>query len=147
MPLTGTFPRVVDEKSRVPVPARLRDQLDDPQANALYLTPGTDHCVAIYTEKGLQQLAAKLEQSPPTHSSVRAYMRLFYAQAERVEIDSQGRIRLPDRLISLAGIEREVVVIGVQDHMEVWDRKRWEIFVEENTPRFDTLAEGAFQPK
>lgn len=147
MPLTGTYPRTVDEKNRVPVPARLREQLDDPESNVLYLTPGTDHCVGVYTEAGLEQLAARLAEAPPTHSSVRTYLRLFYAQAERVEVDSQGRIRLPDRLISLAGVGREVVLLGVQDHIELWDRKRWEIFVEENSPRFDALAEGVFQPR
>lgn len=145
MPLTGTYARAVDEKGRVTVPSRLRDQLDDPQTTVLYLAPGTDRCLSLYTEKGLERLANQLAQSPPTRTDVRTFLRLFYAQAQRVEIDMQSRIRLPERLTKLAGIDREVVVIGVQDHMEVWDRKRWDVYVEENSPRFDTIAEGAFR--
>ena len=70
-------------------------------------------------------------------------MRLFYASAERVEFDSQSRIRIPDRLADYAGLTRDVYLLGVQDHVELWDRDAWEAFMKLHTPEFDQLAHQA----
>ena len=89
MLLTGTFARSVDEKLRIAVPKRLRDCLGDPAPAALFITPGTDNSLALYTEEALARLAERLAHSSPTQHDVRAFSRLFYAQAQRVELDVQ----------------------------------------------------------
>lgn len=144
MLLTGTFARSVDEKLRVAVPKRLRDCLGEGPVT-LFITPGTDHSLALYTEEALGRLAERLAHSSPTQQDVRAFSRLFYAQAQRVELDVQGRIRIPPELAKLAGLEQEAVLLGVQDHLELWDRKRWEAYLAEQSARYDRLAEAAFR--
>jgi MraZ protein len=145
MLLTGTFARSVDEKQRVAIPKRLRDALEQPDLKALYVTPGTDGSISIYTEEGLARLAERLAGSSPAQQEVRAFSRLFYAQAERVELDNQGRILIPAELARQASLGKEVVLLGVQDHMELWDRGRWESYFNEKSPRYDEIAEAALK--
>ena len=96
--LTGTFQRSLDQKQRVAIPKRLRTVMatDTSQEGSsdgdrvLYVAPGTDRSLAIYTEEGLSRLGEQLSGASPTGQDVRAFSRLFYARAQRVELDSQG---------------------------------------------------------
>ncbi len=147
MLLTGTFPRTIDEKQRVAIPKRLRDGLQQPGADsALYVAPGTDGSLALYTEESFSKLAEQLAASPPTGQEVRAFSRLFYSQAQRVDLDRQGRIRIPPELVELASLVREIVLVGVYDHLELWDRQRWQEYRAEQQTQYDQLAERAFRP-
>ncbi|HTN75648.1 MAG TPA: division/cell wall cluster transcriptional repressor MraZ, partial [Pirellulaceae bacterium] len=74
-----------------------------------------------------------------------AFSRLFYAQAQAVEIDSQGRIRIPSELADLARLGKEIMLLGVRDHMEIWDKTRWDEYLNNQQPRYDQLAESAFE--
>lgn len=143
MLLTGTFARSLDEKQRIAIPKRLRDALGSSLA-ALYVTPGNDGSLSIYTEEELSKLAERLAASSPAQQEVRAFGRLFYAQAERVELDSQGRVRIPPELAQTAGLQKDVVLLGVQNHMELWDKLRWETYLAGQQPRYDEIAEAAF---
>lgn len=145
MLLTGTFPRTMDEKQRVAIPKRLRDALQpDNDLLTLYVAPGTDGSLALYTEESFSRLAARLAASPPTGQDVRAFSRLFYSQAQRVELDRQGRLRVPPELALLAALEKEVILVGVQDHLELWDRERWQTYLGQRQAHYDELAEKAF---
>jgi MraZ protein len=142
MLLTGTHPRTLDDKKRLALPRRLREQLGEP--DVLFVTPGPDQCLWVYTQDGLEQLAARLDQAPATDAEARVFRRLYFAQTEAVDIDRSGRILVPDRLVQFAGLQHEVVLIGVRDHLELWDAQRWQQYLSQNAPRFDTVAEGAF---
>jgi MraZ protein len=144
MLLTGTFTRAVDEKLRIAIPKPLREILASTGSGAMYVTPGTDGSLALYTEGTLARLAERLAQSSPNAQDVRAFSRLFYARAQSVELDSQGRVRIPPELAQLSGLSKEVVLIGVQDHLELWDRIRWELYVAEKQNHYDQIAEAAF---
>lgn len=144
MLLTGTFVRTIDEKLRLAIPKRLREALGAGPDRVLFLTPGTDRSLAIYTEESLGQLAQRLAAASPAGPDVRAFGRLFYAQAQPAEIDSQGRIRVPPELAELAGLAKEAVLLGVQDHLEIWDRARWDQYLAERQARYDQIAEAAF---
>jgi MraZ protein len=144
MLLTGTFARSLDEKLRLAIPKRLREALEGAQQTALYLAPGTDQSLALYPEEAFARWAQRLEQLTPTRQDVRAYLRLFYAQAQRVEMDGQGRIRIPPPLAALAGLSGEVVLLGMQDHMEVWAADRWNGYLSQRQPQYDRFAEAAF---
>ena len=102
MLLTGTFSRAVDDKQRIAIPKPIRDALAP--TKWLFVTPGTDGSLALYTEEVLKRLADRLTQASPAGQEVRAFNRLFFSQAQRVEIDGQGRIRLPTELAKFAGI-------------------------------------------
>ena len=110
----------------------------------VYLAPGTDGSLAIYTEESFSQLAARLAQASPTEQQVRAFLRLFYARAQRVDLDKQGRIRVPADLAELCSLGRDVVLLGVQDHLELWSPSKWGAYLAEKKSQFDAIAEAAF---
>lgn len=143
MLLTGTHPRTLDGKKRVALPRRVREQLGEPET--LFITPGPDQCLWLYTQAGLEQLAAKLDQAPAADAEARVFRRLYFAQTEAVDVDRSGRVLISDRLTQFAGLQHEVVLIGVRDHLELWDNQRWQRYLTDNAPRFDAVAEGAFE--
>ena len=143
MLLTGTHQRSLDDKKRLGLPRRVREQLGEP--TILFVTPGPDQCLWIFTQAELEQLAAKLDQAPAADAEARVFRRLYFAQTEELELDSNGRVLIPERLAQFASLQREVVLIGVRDHLELWDSQRWQQYLTQNAPRFDAVAEGAFQ--
>lgn len=145
MLLTGTFSRAIDEKLRVAIPKRVREELLRGDGQALYVAPGTDGSLALYTEEVFATLAARLTAASPAEQDVRSFSRLFYTQAQRVELDTQGRIRLPAELVRLAKLNRDAVLLGVMDHLEIWDRAHWEQYLAERQNRYDEIAEAAFR--
>ena len=143
MLLTGTHPRTLDDKKRLALPKRVREQLGD--IEQLFVTPSTDQSLSLYDPHGLENLAARLDQTPATDSEARVFRRLFFAQMEAVDVDNNGRILIPERLVQFAGLEHEVVLVGVRDHLELWDARKWQEYLAQHGPRFDAVAEGAFQ--
>jgi len=142
MLLTGTYPRTLDDKGRMALPKRLREVLAEPAI--LFVTPGPDQSLWLYTEADLERLAAKLDQAPATDAEARVFRRLYFAQTEAVDLDKTGRILVPERLVQFAGLRKEVVLIGVRDHLELWDAIKWKGYADENAARFDSVAEKAF---
>lgn len=143
--LTGSYQRSLDEKCRFTLPKSIRDALDTSGGLVLYVAPGTDGSLVIYTESAFQRLGEQLGQGSPVSQDLRAFSRLFYSQAQRVEPDRQGRVRLPSDLVAMSLSEREIVLIGVRDHLEVWDRERWQAYLGQKQPFYDEIAESAFE--
>lgn len=146
MLLTGTYLRSLDEKQRFAIPKRLRDTMGHSDRSVMYVAPGTDGSLALYTEDAFSRLAAQLDHTSPTGQDVRAFSRLFYAQAQSVEIDRQGRVRIPPELAELARLSKEIVLLGVRDHLEIWDREHWQGYFTEKQSQYDEIAENAFTP-
>lgn len=144
MLLTGAFHRSLDEKLRVAIPKPLRDAIGHPEHSILYLAPGMDGSLELYAEAAFSQLATSLEDGPRNAREVRAFNRLFYAQVQMLEIDKHGRIRLPVELAQLSSLEKEIVLLGVRDHIEIWDGRKWEAYLDDTQPHYDRLAENAF---
>jgi len=143
MLLTGMYPRTLDDKKRLTLPKRIREQLGD--ATELYLAQGLDQCIWAYDKGGLEDLARKLDETPATDAEARVFRRLFFAQMEAVDVDKAGRVLVPERLVTFAGLAHEVVLIGVRDHLELWDAERWRQYLGQNGPRFDAVAEASFR--
>ncbi len=141
MLLTGTYPRTLDDKKRMALPKRVRELLGEPAM--LYVTPGPEQSLWLYTQGEMEKLAARIEEAPPNNES-RVFSRLYFARTEAVDVDRSGRMLIPDRLHQLAGLRHDVVLIGVRDHLELWDAERWEKYLADNAPRFDTVAAAAF---
>ena len=144
MLLTGTFHRAMDEKQRVTIPKELRAAWGDVSKGVFYVAPGTDGSLAIYDESSFVRLADRLATASPTGRDVRAFGRLFYAQARRSELDKQGRLRIPPELSQWASLGSEMVVVGVGDHLELWDTTQWQSYTNQRRGRYDELAESAF---
>jgi len=143
MLLTGTFSRSIDEKHRVAIPKRLRDAVQSTEGEVLYLAPGTDKSLAIYTEDEFAKLAGRVSAMSPTRPDVRAFTRLFFTSAQRVELDRQGRVRIPKELVAWAELAKEVTLLGVQNHMELWSSDVWTAYQADRQAHYDELAETA----
>jgi MraZ protein len=143
MLLTGNYPRTLDDKKRIALPKRIRELMQNP--GILFVTPGLDQCLWVYTQEGLEGLARKLEQAPASSADARVFQRLYFSRSEAVNVDRLGRILIPERSIHYAGLRHEVVLLGVRDHLELWDAERWQQYLTENAPRFDAAAEAAFR--
>ena len=146
IPLTGNFKRSVDDKQRITIPKELRAALGESTGRIFYVAPSTDGSLAIFDHDSFVQLAERLRAAPPTERDVRAFGRLFYAQARRVELDRQGRLRIPQELADSARLGKEIILIGAGDRMELWCTETWEAYTTEKQPRYDELAEAAFNP-
>jgi MraZ protein len=144
MPLTGTYQRSLDEKQRLSLPKPFRDELVSEEQPALFLAPETDQSLSLFSADTFNRRAQRLEQDSAAQGRAKNYLRLYYSQAEQLEPDSQGRIRIPDRLLTFAGMKQDVVLLGVNDHVELWDVGRWEAFLSEHGPAFDRLVTEAF---
>ncbi|HID20838.1 MAG TPA: division/cell wall cluster transcriptional repressor MraZ [Planctomycetaceae bacterium] len=145
MALTGTYLRNVDEKNRIAVPKQLREEFDEGTVKCLYVAPGTDRSLSLYSPAAFEALAQRLARKSAGQPNVRNYLRLFYARAQKVDLDGQGRIRIPERLAEFAQLGRDVVLIGVQDHVEIWNSDEWERFLEKHSRDFDALADAALE--
>ncbi|MCH5377782.1 MAG: cell division protein [Planctomycetes bacterium] len=143
MLLTGSFHRLLDEKLRFAIPKPLRDAVGDPEESVLYVAPGTDGSLALFPPESFAKLASRLEQGSDDGRDVVAFSRLFYAQVQRIELDKQGRVRLPIELAELAGLRKEIVLLGVRDHLEIWNREIWEDYLQRTQPHYDQLAASA----
>jgi MraZ protein len=144
--LTGKFRRSLDEKHRVAIPKLLRVSLGEQARRPLFVAPGTDRSLAVYPEESFARLAARLAASSPTARDVRDYSRLFFSQATSTRIDRQGRLRIPSELVEWAKLEGETVLLGIQDHLELWSPDLWEAYAAQRRDRYDQLAEAAFGP-
>ncbi len=144
MLLTGTFHRSLDEKLRFAIPRPLRDAMGSADSSVLYLAPGTDGSLELYSEAAFTKVTSQLEAGPRNDREIRAFHRLFYGQVQRVELDKQGRVRLPAELVQLASIDKDIVLLGVRDHIEIWNLQRWEAYLGSAQPHYDELAERAF---
>jgi MraZ protein len=144
MVLTGRYDRTLDDKLRVAIPKELREALQLPTPAILYIAPGTDGSLWLFREDEFARFGSRLADSSPTERHVRDFSRLFYAQAARLELDGQGRVRLSSEMVKRAELTKEVTLIGVQDHLELWDRARWESYFRSKAPEYDAIAEAAF---
>jgi MraZ protein len=135
--LLGEHDHALDDKNRLTLPARLRDELGD----GVVVTVGMDGCLAAYAVDEWARLAERIRGLDPLSREGRMMQRHFFAQAVRADLDKQGRMVLPSRLLESAGISREVTVAGVFDHLEIWDRARWREHLHEVEGSAEHVAE------
>jgi MraZ protein len=126
--LLGTHSYQLDPKGRISLPARFREAF----AEGAVLTLGQDGCLFCFPRAEWEQRSAEVRSSPLSHAEGRAYARMFFGSAEAVELDSQGRLLVPQRLRGDVGIRKEAVVLGVSDRMEIWDRETYERYQQAN---------------
>jgi len=133
----GEYQHNIDAKGRLIIPARLREGLGD----KFIITKGLDSCLFAYPMEEWSALEQKMRSLPFTRADARAFVRFFFAGATECEIDKQGRILVPANLREYAGLEKEVVVIGVSNRVELWSKERWEKYNEESASSVEEIAE------
>jgi MraZ protein len=133
----GEYRHNTDNKGRIIIPARFRDDLGE----RVVLTRGLDGCITVYTLTQWDKVLEGLRVLPTTKKESRMYIHMLTAKAAECEFDAQGRVLVPQSLIQEAAIEKECVVIGVVDHVEIWSSKRWDNYYADASASFETIAE------
>jgi MraZ protein len=131
--LLGTHNYQLDPKGRLSLPARFREAL----ADGVWVTIGQDGCLFAFPRVEWQRRADEVAASPLFDTAGRAYARLFFGSSDELRLDVQGRLTLPGRLRDAVGIGKDVIVLGVRDRMEIWDRASYE--------RYEATFAGAYQ--
>jgi MraZ protein len=119
--LLGEHEHTLDDKNRLTLPAKLREQL----GAHVVVSRGLDGCLYVYSDGDWARLAERVGSLDPFSREARTMQRWFFASGSDAELDKQGRMVIPAALLKVAGIGREVTVAGVYDHLEIWDRAAW----------------------
>ena len=120
--LLGTHEHTIDDKSRLTLPARFRSAF----ASGVVVTRGLDPCLVAYPREEWAASQSRIAELDTLSSEARALQRVVYANAVEGDLDKQGRMIISARLKDYAGLTRDVVVAGVNDHLEIWDRAAWQ---------------------
>lgn len=135
--LIGEYTHRLDTKRRVSLPAKMRRSLGE----RVVITRGLDHCLFLYTTEEWGRIALKLSGLPLGQSRTRQFVRMMLAGAEEVEVDSLGRILIPEHLKSYAALSGKVVITGVFNRVELWSKEEWDSYRSSVEKRADELAE------
>jgi MraZ protein len=135
--LLGEFEHTLDDKNRLTLPARIREAF----ADGVVVTRGMDGCLYAYARDEFDRLADRVRGLDPLGRESRLMQRHFFSAATLAEPDKQGRIMIPPALLQSAGLTRDVVVAGVYDHLEIWDRAAWRAHLEEVEGSAEHVAE------
>jgi division/cell wall cluster transcriptional repressor MraZ len=122
LPLTGTYPVALDDKKVLTLPQAILKQLGS--CETVMVSPGSDKCLWLTNQAHLDRLAQKLEKSPARESDKSGFKRLYYAQTMKVPV-KDGQVAIAEKLAAFAGLNQQVVLVGIDDHFEVWDATRW----------------------
>ena len=133
----GEYSHTIDLKKRLAMPSKLRKDL----GNRVVVTRGLDKCLFVYPMNTWKELAQKLGTLPMGESSTRSFVRLMLAGATDTEIDGQGRILIPDYLKEYAGLNKDVVVAGLYNRLEIWDEGKWKSYKGNAEKNTDEIAE------
>ncbi|MHC4624015.1 MAG: division/cell wall cluster transcriptional repressor MraZ [Planctomycetota bacterium] len=134
--LTGEYEHIVDDKNRVLVTNKLRNQIDaDRHGSNFYLVLGANGILCLYPEKYFEEIALATAGGNPPDETV-AYERITFALASKVELDRQGRLLLNERLKRRAKLKDRITLVGVRDHIELWNSEDWERYLADNIAQY-----------
>jgi len=136
----GEYHHTIDEKGRIIIPARFRDEL----GSSFIVTRGIESCLFVYPNKNWEQICEKLNSLPFTRKDARVFNRFFMSGATNVELDKQGRINISSPLITHANLKKDCVVIGTGDRLEIWSKEDWDSFFNSNKDSMSDIAENLF---
>lgn len=139
--LIGEYHHNIDEKGRLIIPSKFRDDI----GSSFVVTRGLDGCLFVYALSEWEKIVAKLKSLPFTKKDARTFNRFFMSSATICEFDKQGRINLPSQLICYAGIKKECTIIGVNDRLEIWATDKFNSLIEDNLSAINDVAENLFE--
>ncbi|MEK7575781.1 MAG: division/cell wall cluster transcriptional repressor MraZ [Patescibacteria group bacterium] len=135
--LIGEYKHSLDPKKRVSIPAKFRKEI----GKKAVITRGLDQCLFVYPMEEWKKVAEKLSNLPTGQSDTRNFVRMMLAGAMDVDIDSLGRVLIPDYLKDYAGLKDKVVIAGVYKRLEIWNEENWENYKQRIEKQTDVLAE------
>jgi len=138
--LMGEFHHSIDEKGRLIIPAKFREEL----GNEFIITRGLEDCLFAYRLNEWDKMTKKLNTLPFTKKNARSFKRFILSGATVAEFDKQGRINITSPLITHADLKKECVIVGVGDHLEIWSEDKWNDFYDSNKDAMSDIAEDLF---
>jgi len=144
--LTGEYQHVIDDKGRVLVSNKLRNQIDvDEHGADFYLVLGANGVLCLYPEKDFEQLVLSVAPGATAPDEAVAFERISFALSSKVELDSQGRLLLNDKLRKRAGLKEDITLVGVRDHIELWNTDDWEQYLSDHLAQYQKQMTQARQ--
>ncbi|KAE9637007.1 division/cell wall cluster transcriptional repressor MraZ [Defluviitalea raffinosedens] len=134
----GEYQHTIDTKGRLIVPAKFREELGD----VFVITKGLDNCLFVYPYTEWKIFEDKLKTLPLTSGNARKFVRFFFAGAVECSVDKQGRILIPNNLRVYSGLEKDVILIGVSNRVEIWSKENWEAYNNDEDFDASVLAEN-----
>lgn len=137
----GEYHHNIDEKGRLILPSKFRDALGD----KFVVTRGLEKCLYVYSMADWNKIVEKLNTLPFTKKDARIFIRSFFSGATECEFDKQGRINITSPLVSYADLQKECIVIGANDRIEIWSKTGWDDFFDTNSEILEEIAEHLFE--
>ena len=137
----GEFHHNIDEKSRLIIPSKFRSELGE----TFIITKGLDKCLFIYSKTEWDKIMQKVSTLQFTKKNVRAFERAFIGGASTIEFDKQGRINITSPLVHYANIQKECVIIGVNERLEIWSLEEFNNYMKENEDSLEEITENIFE--
>jgi len=136
----GEYHHTIDDKGRIFIPSKFREDLK----SHFIVTRGIENCLFVYSFDDWEKITNKLSSLPFTQKDARTFNRFFLSGATEVELDKQGRINLSTPLLQYANLEKECVVIGTGDRLEIWSLEAWNSFFDSTKDSMSDIAENLF---
>lgn len=134
----GTFNRTIDDKGRFIIPSKFREEL----ADGLIISIGlNEKCLFVFPKEEWKSFEEKVKSLPMTKKDAQGFARWFLSQASDEILDQQGRITIPGHLKEYAGLDKDIVIVGVSGRLEIWDRGNWEEFYHRASQRYAEISE------
>jgi len=144
--LTGEYRHVIDSKSRVLISNKLRNQIDaDEHGSNFYLVLGANGILCLYPEKYFEQIVRAVAPAAAAPDETVAFERISFALAGKVELDAQGRLLLNENLRKRAGLKDRITLVGVRDHIELWNSETWEQYLADHMAQYQRQMSQARQ--
>lgn len=134
----GEFAHNIDKKGRIIIPAKFREEL----GATIIVTRGLDGCLSVYTMDQWNEIYQNLMKLPTTNKEARMYVHMMTARAAECELDGQGRILIPSTLSKEAQLEKECIIVGVANRVEIWSKDRWNAYYDDASASFEEIAES-----
>jgi len=141
----GEYKHGIDRKGRIILPARFRQIYKDHGIERFFITRGLDKCIFMFSEEEWRMQEMKFKSMSFTKKESRTFNRLFFSGAIDVVPDKQGRFIIPPYLKRYAGISKEVIIIGISNRIEIWDRGIWQEFYGDSSATFEQIAENIIE--
>jgi len=136
----GEYHHTIDEKGRLIIPSKFREELGE----KFIITRGIENCLFVYSLDSWKNITNKLESLPFTKKDARQFVRFFLSGATTAEFDKQGRVNITSPLISYANLQKDCVIIGTGDRLEIWSENDWNAFFDSAASNMSDIAENLF---
>jgi len=136
----GSYEHAIDHKGRISIPARFRRQLSGDAEETFVILRGLESCIALYPSDEFRRLDERLRGRSFSDENNRRYQRMMLFDSRDETLDAQGRIALPPRLIAHAKLAKDVLIVGLLDHLEVWNPELFESYLQSSNRSYEEIA-------